>query len=274
MSERARTNVEVTADGLIALRTRSPLARRLGIEARHDHLFVTEAGRGLAAMAAALDPVYEQYNLVRYRWFAERLAQCASFRQILVLGAGYDTRTLALPPAEGRQVFEVDLPSVLASKRAVLQANAVSLPAGLCFVAADLASDRLPQTLEAAGFDRVVPTAMLAEGVTFFLPAPAVARLLDPVQLGLAGGGVVAFDAWTSGRIDSLNRKVMEKTGKPLFGGTPLGHSPDEIAATLTRKGYDDIDVRSLGAVSRAYGVDEVADPLGDSWFVVSARVR
>lgn len=273
MSERARANVEVTADGLIELRTRSPLARRLGIEAPHDHLFATEAGRGLAVMATALDPVYEQYNLVRYRWFGERLARWASFRQILVLGAGYDTRTLALP-VEGRRVFEVDLPSMLASKRAVLQANGVTLPAGLCFVGADLASDPLPQTLDAAGFDRDIPAAVLAEGVTFFLPAPAVARLLDPVQLGLVGGSVVAFDAWTPGRIDALNRKVVEKTGKPLFGGTPLGHSPDEIAATLKRKGYDDVDVRSLGAVSRAYGVDEVADPLGDSWFVVSARVR
>jgi methyltransferase (TIGR00027 family) len=273
MTDTAPTHVEITADGLIELRARSPLAHKLGIAGPRDRLFATKAGQNLARMAMALDPVYEQYNLVRYKWFGERLSQSGSFRQLLLLGAGYDTRTLTLSRTPGGRIFEVDLPQVLASKRAVLAANGVTIPDELIFVPADLASPAMPEILGAAGFASNSPTAVFAEGVMFFLPASAVARLTDPAQLGLAAGSRVAFDVWTADRIRSLNAKVREKTGRALFGDTPFGNSADEIAASLRRKGYTEVNVRSLGALSRDYGVDEVSDPLGDTWFAVTARV-
>lgn len=273
MSESAGEDVEVTADGLIELRTQSPLARRLGIDASLDRLFVTEAGRRLALMASALDPVYEPYNLVRYKWFGERLVEWASYHQILVLGVGYDTRALAFPADAHRRVFEIDRPRVLASKRRVLAAHGINVPSELSFVAADLSVDPLPQALARSGFDRQVTSAVLAEGVTFFLPATAVLEIIDPSRLGLASGSVAAFDLWTADRIRSLNAKLVERTGKPLFGDTPFGNSADEIGAGLRAVGYAQVSVRSIGALLRDYGVEAAEDPLGESWFIVTARV-
>src|SRR5437899_1672592 len=89
--------VQVTADGLIDLRLHSDLAKRLKLQCPYDHLFWTAEGADLARMAGALDPIYAPYNIARYKWFTDRMVQAAAdFPQILILGSGYDTRSLIL----------------------------------------------------------------------------------------------------------------------------------------------------------------------------------
>ena len=45
-----------------------------------------------------IDSVFLPYSLARFRFFAERMVKAAErFRQIVVLGCGYDTRPLWLP---------------------------------------------------------------------------------------------------------------------------------------------------------------------------------
>lgn len=98
--------VQVTADALTSLRTSSPLAAALGLDCPYDHLFANDAGKQLAAMALSLDPVYEQYNVVRYKWFTEQLDGAAGqFDQILLLGAGFDTRALTRPGLERWKLY-------------------------------------------------------------------------------------------------------------------------------------------------------------------------
>ena len=134
--------VQVTADALTSLRTTSPLAVELGLDCPYDSLFANAAGKQLAAMALSVDPVYEQYNIVRYKWFTEQLADAAGrFDQILLLGAGFDTRALTLPAltAAACGIFEVDFPDMLAHKQTVLAAAGIEIPGQLHFVPADLA---------------------------------------------------------------------------------------------------------------------------------------
>lgn len=269
-------NVQITADALIHVRATGPLARRLGIECPYDHLFRTEEGAALAAMALSLDPVYEQFNLVRYAWFARRMSDHAGrYPQLVVLGAGYDTRSLSLDALKAGKcrVFEVDYPDLLASKQAVLADNGVALPDGLSHVACDLnAADPLPP-LMAAGFDPALPAAVVMEGVFFFLNGERAAALLAPDALGLASGGALTFDAWTALRARRLNERVMAKTGRRLFGDGPLGDNAAEAAAMLQDRGYIDVAVTTLDALSREAGVAAVDDPMPDSWMVIDAQV-
>jgi methyltransferase (TIGR00027 family) len=276
MSDASADKVQVTADALIHLRTKSPLAHRLSIDNPYDRLFLTDAGGELAAMASSIDPVYEQFNLVRHAWFTHRMTQYAArYRQIVVLGAGYDTRSLALPELrEGRcRVFEVDYPHLLSAKRRILVDNGVMLPEGLLYVPCDLNEDDVPARLSSAGFDAAAPCAAVMEGVFFFLRGERAAALLKPASLGLARGSILTFDAWTATRAARLNAKVMRRIGRRLFGDAPLGDSAKEAAAALARNGYDDVKVTPLDEVARQYGVDAVADPLQNSWFVVEARL-
>ncbi len=131
MSHTSGGEVQITADALIDTRVHSPLARRLAIECPYDPFFLTEAGGELAKMALALDPVYEQFNLVRYAWFAGKMSDhAARYAQLVILGSGYDTRSLTLPALQAGdcRVFEVDLPDLLTVKQRVLADHGVSLP--------------------------------------------------------------------------------------------------------------------------------------------------
>jgi len=276
MSEPSSGKVQITADALIHLRTSSPLACRLGIECPYDPLFLTAAGADLAKMALSLDPVYEQFNLVRYAWFARRMSeQAGRFSQMVVLGVGYDTRSLSLAPLRDGdcRVFELDYPDLLAVKRQVLTDNGVSLPDGLRFVGCDLNGGDPGPRLAEAGFDPTQPCAAFMEGAFFFLRGDRAAALLDPATVGLARGSALTFDAWTATRARRLNEKLMQKTGRRLFGDAPLGDSVEETAATLRRKGYGDVAVTPLDEITRQYGVEEIADPMQDSWLAIEARV-
>ena len=276
MGDPSAGNVRITADALVHLRTKSPLAHRLSIDSPYDRLFLTEAGGELAKTALSIDPVYEQFNLVRYAWFTRRMSQhAAQYRQIVVLGAGYDTRSLALPGLrEGRcRVFELDYPDLLAGKRRVLSGNGVALPEELRYVPCDLKQDDAGARLAAAGFDVSAPAAVVMEGVFFFLRGERAAALLEPASLGLAAGSTLTFDAWTATRARRLNDKVARKTGRRLFGDAPLGDGAAEISAALGRKGYGTVKVTPLDEIARQYDADAIADPMQNSWLVIEARL-
>jgi len=268
--------VQITADALIHLRATSPLARELAIECPYDHLFRTEEGAALAAMAQSLDPVYEQFNMVRYAWFALRMSDHAGrYPQLVILGAGYDTRSLSLDALQAGKcrVFEVDYPDLLAAKRSVLAENGVILPDGLSYVGCDLNATDPASPLATAGFDPALPAAVVMEGVFFFLRGDRAAALLAPEALGLSRGGALTFDAWTVLRARRLNEMVLRKTGRRLFGDAPLGDSATDAAAALRDRGYRTADVITLDTLSRDYGVAAVADPMPESWLVIDARV-
>ena len=276
MSNSSEGKVQITADALIHSRVHSPLAPRLGIVCPYDPLFLTEAGGDLAKMALALDPVYEQFNLVRYAWFAAKMSdQAARYRQMVILGSGYDTRSLTLPALQdGRcRVFEVDLPDLLAVKQRVLADHGVTLPAHIRFVPCDLNAGDLRARLVAAGFDASAPTAAVMEGVFFFLRGERATALLDPGSVGLVRGSALTFDAWTVRRVETLNARLIAKTGRPLFGDPRLGSSAGDAESVLRRLGYSDVRVTTLDAISRQFGVDEIKDPIADSWLVIDALV-
>ncbi len=111
------------------------------------------------------------------------------------------------------------------------------------------------------------------EGVFFFLRREQAAALLDPASIGLARGSALTFDAWTARRVETLNASLIAKTGRPLFGDPSLGDSTGDAEAVLRRLGYGDVRITTLDAISRQFGVDEVKDPIADSWLVIDARV-
>lgn len=269
-------SVQITADALVSLRVGSPLAKTLGIDGPYDHLFNTEAGRALANMALSLDPVYEQYNIVRYKRFSERMAEAAAhFDQCLVLGTGCDTRAMTLPAlATGKcRVYEVDLPDKVAEKKSVLAQNGIAVPDYLHFVPMDLNEPDRATPLTAAGYRAGQPTAVFMEGVSFFLSSDTSAALADPATLGLARSSRLMLDCWSHGRVCALNAKVVEMTGKRLFGDAPFGATAADIETVFRQHGYRIENIQSLGQISDDYGVNDIVDPLGESWFVVETSL-
>src|SRR5690606_20097857 len=105
--------------------------------------------------------------------------------QILILGAGYDTRSLWLPGLAGAgvRVFEVDFPATIAGKERGLGDAGIDTPDQVVRIASDLGDGALGDRLADAGFEPSHAAAVFLEGVVFFLPPATTAAILDPRTL-------------------------------------------------------------------------------------------
>jgi methyltransferase (TIGR00027 family) len=109
------------------------------------------------------------------------LAACADgTRQVVLLGAGFDTRAFRLPWPPGVRCFELDTADVLASKEQVLAAQRAVPGCERITIPGDLRDD-WPAALRAAGLRPDQPAVWVAEGLLVYLSPDDVDQLLDRV---------------------------------------------------------------------------------------------
>jgi methyltransferase (TIGR00027 family) len=116
-----------------------------------------------------------------------REATHAGAQQLILLGAGFDTRAYRLEETRGLRIFEVDHPATQRAKRERLDPGLQHPAENVHFVEVDFEKDNLEFKLRETGFDEKAPAVVLWEGVVSYLSEPAVdanllvlARLLAP----------------------------------------------------------------------------------------------
>lgn len=122
----------------------------------------------------------------------EQLA--AGARQVVILGAGFDTRAhrfAELAARKGAVFFEVDTAETQAEKRR--RAARLGDAPHVRYLAVDFNRTSLADALQSGGFDPDARTVFLWEGVTFYLREPAVDAVLRFVA-GAGPGSVLVFD--------------------------------------------------------------------------------
>lgn len=156
-----------------------------------------------------------------------REALAAGIRQVVIVGAGMDTRPYRLPEMAAARVWELDLPAVQAHKRAALARVLPETPAHVGYAPVDLAT----QPVAAPGADPEETTLLLCEAVSMYVSGGAVDRLLDYAG-GLPQGSRVVLTYLPRGVADD-----------PRFAGWArrLGwrtaFDPAEIAERLAGRG-------------------------------------
>jgi methyltransferase (TIGR00027 family) len=138
----------------------------------------------------------------------------AGVEQFVVLGAGYDTRTVQLQHNRRIRCFEVDLPKTQQLKRKLLRACGVDT-SGVTFVSANFLTDDWLDNLAKAGFDPRQPTFFLWEGVTYYLSREAMEKTFRTIAT-MAPGSVVVFDYATDAVI-KLYRRPLGRLSKALL---------------------------------------------------------
>lgn len=203
--------------------------------------------------------VPEQYEAsARTAFFDDAIARhLDKIQQLVILGAGFDTRAYRLPPRTRVRSFEVDAPRTQALKREVLQKAGIDAT-GVTFVAADFEKEDWLARLEDAGFDRSRPGFFLWEGVTMYLDREAVEATLRKIA-STAKGSIVAFDCFTSEALESralywrFGRAAAKAAGEPLkFGVDSKPPSRERIAALLHSCGLELLEHRALGPDTEA----------------------
>jgi methyltransferase (TIGR00027 family) len=112
--------------------------------------------------------------------------------QLVLLGAGLDTRAWRMPELERCTVFELDYPSTQAYKRPRIE-SIEPLAAEVRFGSIDFERQNLAPALLALKFDEAARTIWVCEGVAMFLTRASVDALLDGIGRSSAPGSVVAL---------------------------------------------------------------------------------
>ena len=115
-----------------------------------------------------------------------RTSATSSSKQIVILGAGMDTRAhrLKIPGTTSIKWFEVDQDEVVTLKEDILNEHEKNTKDNISSVVRlklDLAVDldRLFPSLEANGFDPSAPTIFILEGLLYYVPLEGITKLLD-----------------------------------------------------------------------------------------------
>ncbi|MER8044495.1 class I SAM-dependent methyltransferase [Streptomyces sp. NPDC094032] len=162
-------------------------------------------------------------------------------RQVVLLGAGLDTRAFRLDLPSDCVVFEIDRAGVLAFKQRVLTVLSAAPRTKRVPVPVDLREDWVT-ALTSTGFDPAAPSVWLAEGLLFYLPGAAETYLVDTVDRLTTGGSALAFEAklekdLLAYRDSAIYTATREQIGIDLLDLFDLGPRPDS-AGRLTARGW------------------------------------
>jgi methyltransferase (TIGR00027 family) len=242
------TSLEATARWTAAVRAMET--------ARDDRLFEDPwaaelAGREGHAWIEARTPDSVLPLVIRTRYYDDWLLAilgAPELRQVVLMGAGLDTRAYRLPWPDRCVVFELDRAAILEHKAAILERAGAAARCERRTVVADL---REPWTLalEAAGFDAGRPAAWLLEGLLFYLPGDDVVRVLDTISVATTGSSRLGFDIVNAAVLTSPFTKpwvdMQAAAGAPWLGTIedPVGFLAERgWAPSLTQAGQPDAD--------------------------------
>jgi methyltransferase (TIGR00027 family) len=216
----------------------------------------------------------------RVRYFDDFVRQCLDegMEQLVILGAGYDTRAYRIAGLENVKVFEVDHPVTQDVKTAKVREIFGSLPGHVTYVPVDFEVEKLADRLPECGYDRLKKTLFVLEGLVMYIPPAAVDETLSFVVHNSGKGSAIIFDYYPlsvldgrAGQVGENIRNYVMQAGEPLQFGIEEGTAE----AFLEQRGFTRIRNVTARDYKKAYyqGINENR-PVCDLLCFVSAEVR
>ena len=201
--DEAVRNPDYLAERLLGPDERALVADQACVQALE--LDYSEARKNMEAVGSAL------MMQIRTRFIEERLAHAIEngATQVVILGAGFDTRAYRLTDLlRNARVFEVDQPPTQEYKRRRVRESGIEVPPNLTYVAVDFRHDKLNGALQAAGYESSQVTFFIWEGVTMYLTEAAIEETLRWVAVQAPGSAIV---------FDYVYRAVIEMMAKMVY---------------------------------------------------------
>ncbi|HET6580796.1 MAG TPA: class I SAM-dependent methyltransferase [Methanoregula sp.] len=209
------------------------------------------------------------YNAIlgRIRYFDDIVQNAAGegFSQLVILGAGYDTRAYRIDTLKGHtRVFEIDRPATQERKTEIVKKIFGHLPDHVSFIPHDIGTGPLWPVLEAAGYSLSQKTLFVLEGLVMYLPAGDVEELLAGIARHAGAGSTVLFDFVPQSLADGTSdaeggqhiRNGTIQIGEPILSGFTGGR----VVPVLTALGYSAVQVIPSRAYAGMYFTGKNAD--------------
>jgi methyltransferase (TIGR00027 family) len=179
--------------------------------------------------------------------------------QLVILGAGFDSRPYRMSCLSAIDVFEVDHPDTQTAKRDVLKRLLSAPPKHVRFVSVDFKRDDLMSGMRLAGYRDKARTFILWEGVTNYLTDDAVDSTLRWCSDSSSPGSLLLF---TYVHRDILTRPSAFVGAKNLFASLEkagerftFGMDPSHVPQYLAERGLSlEFDIGAAEYRERYFG--------------------
>jgi len=199
-----------------------------------------------------------EFITARERYIDDFLKACLNegFDQVVLLGAGFDTRAYRVAGIEKRRVFEVDHPDSQAEKLKRLKKVIDPLPDHVTFVPVDFNTQALGERLQSCGYDERGKTLFIWQGVVVYLTAEGVDDTLAFIANHSGPGSAVIFDYFYSETLRDTSRpevKLMWQAARVTGEGYLFGIDEGQIEPFLTQRGFCDVRNATPDDLKRLY---------------------
>jgi len=187
--------------------------------------------------------------VARTRYIDDCLKACIEdgIEQLVILGAGYDSRAYRFEELKGKvKVFEVDHPFTQKVKIEKVKNILGSLPDHVVYVPIDFDKEKLDKRLFESGYDNNLKTLFIWEGVTPYLTAEAVDETLAFIAKNSGEGSSIildyAFQSVVDGTCELEGAKEIleqiERRGEHIIFGIEEG----TVEGFLSQRGFSQVE--------------------------------
>ena len=186
--------------------------------------------------------------VARVRYFDEYLGKCLNdnLQQLVILGAGYDTRAYRLISLEcGIRIFEVDQPATQSYKKKILKTISQPIDRNITYVPVVLGKDDLGAELKKNGYDAIKKTLFILEGVTMYIPKAIFNETLAFIASDSGYGSSIIFDYFPpevyQGTSEIVEASVLRQRVREYGEVFKFGIEPEHIEALLNGIGFRNV---------------------------------
>ncbi len=201
--------------------------------------------------------------------------------QAVWLGAGYDSRPYRFADLlQDTRLFELDAEPTQRRKQACLHQAGIAIPKQVCFVPIDFETQDLREGLLAAGFSREKKTLFIWEGVTYYLNAETVDKVLAFVRTNAPSGSSICFDyaALSDEALKAREVKDLRQLLQAQYADEPrrFGIRAGQIETFLAERGFEIVEHLAAAEMTQMYlvkGAQVKIDPVPSLFCLVHAAV-
>jgi methyltransferase (TIGR00027 family) len=136
-----------------------------------------------------------EYLIARTKYFDSVFADAIAggFEQVLIFGAGYDTRGIRLLQGKEAKIYELDAANTQRAKINQMKKRGIDIDPNIVFIPIDFNKESLKDKLTESGFKRS-RSLFLLEGLTMYLDREAVESTFDTIDEFSSDGSRIVFD--------------------------------------------------------------------------------
>lgn len=137
-----------------------------------------------------------EYVIARTKYIDEVFAETLQngFEQVLIFGAGFDSRNIRLTDNNRVRIFELDSPITQEAKLKQLDKRGIKIPSNTSYVPIDFNKEDAEEKLLSAGFESSRRSLFIMEGLLMYLTADGAKENFHLIKKLSSKGSRIIFD--------------------------------------------------------------------------------